>query len=94
MRFVGRDPAKADLEQPLSLNEYQYCLNNPLRFVDPDGRLYTKAEEQASLMNKTITKYGIYTPTSKGVISDYNAGKINQLVCNQYVGLYPFQNRI
>ena len=27
----------ADLLDPQSLNKYQYCYNNPLRYVDPDG---------------------------------------------------------
>jgi RHS repeat-associated protein len=27
----------ADLNNPQSLNKYTYCLNNPLRYVDPDG---------------------------------------------------------
>ena len=27
----------ADIHEPQSLNKYQYCLNNPLRYVDPDG---------------------------------------------------------
>ncbi len=27
----------ADVTNPQSLNKYQYCLNNPLRYVDPDG---------------------------------------------------------
>jgi RHS repeat-associated protein len=27
----------ADIFDPQTLNKYQYCLNNPLRYVDPDG---------------------------------------------------------
>jgi RHS repeat-associated protein len=27
----------ADLENPQSLNKYQYCYNNPLAYIDPDG---------------------------------------------------------
>jgi RHS repeat-associated protein len=27
----------ANIANPQSLNKYQYCLNNPLRYVDPDG---------------------------------------------------------
>lgn len=27
----------ADLTNPQSMNKYQYCLNNPLKYIDPDG---------------------------------------------------------
>jgi|GEM_PF-4453370 len=29
----------ADLDDPQTLNKYQYCYNNPLAYVDPDGHL-------------------------------------------------------
>jgi RHS repeat-associated protein len=40
-RFTGPDLAGPDLGNPQTLNRYQYCLNNPLRYVDPDG-LYNR----------------------------------------------------
>jgi RHS repeat-associated protein len=38
----SRDPEQqalvyADITNPQSLNKYQYCFNNPLKYVDPDG---------------------------------------------------------
>jgi RHS repeat-associated protein len=38
-RFTSVDPgnAGADLDKPQSWNGYAYALNNPLRFIDPDG---------------------------------------------------------
>ena len=35
-RFISADPARQ------GLNWYVYCNNNPLMFVDPDGRQYTQ----------------------------------------------------
>ena len=41
-RFFGPDPenAGADLGDPQSWNGYAYARNNPLLFIDPDGRNY------------------------------------------------------
>ncbi len=36
--FVSADPKLPDLSQPLSFNPYLYCLNNPLKNLDPDGK--------------------------------------------------------
>ena len=37
-RFTTRDPKKGDLMNPQSLNPYVYCMNNPMKYIDPDGR--------------------------------------------------------
>jgi RHS repeat-associated protein len=40
-RFTNVDPVidfKSNLLQPQGWNQYQYALNNPLRYVDPDGQ--------------------------------------------------------
>ena len=36
-RFAGRDILKGQIEIPRSLNEYAYCHNEPIGFVDFDG---------------------------------------------------------
>ncbi len=37
-RFLSVDPAGPDPMNPMSWNRYAYCLNNPYKYVDPDGR--------------------------------------------------------
>jgi RHS repeat-associated protein len=36
-RFITRDPLKGKTEAPQTLNRYVYCLNNPLKYIDPSG---------------------------------------------------------
>ena len=46
-RFMGRDILKGRVEQPRSLNEYVYCHNDPIGFVDLNGM-------DAILVNKEV----------------------------------------
>ncbi len=49
-RFMSPDPsglAYADITNPQSFNLYSYVLNNPLRYVDPNG-LYCAWEDGTS----------------------------------------------
>ena len=36
-RFISEDTYRGQLDDPLSLNLYTYCSNNPLIYTDPDG---------------------------------------------------------
>ncbi|MBU7028113.1 MAG: exo-alpha-sialidase [Theionarchaea archaeon] len=36
-RFLTKDPLTGELEYPQTQNRYVYCLNNPLKYVDPRG---------------------------------------------------------
>jgi RHS repeat-associated protein len=38
-RFVSQDSNEGDITNPLSLNLYTYCLNNPIKYVDPSGNI-------------------------------------------------------
>ena len=37
-RFTSRDPVFGEFQEPLSLHKYLYCINDPISWVDPDGR--------------------------------------------------------
>ena len=44
----------ADNAEPQSLNKYQYCLGNPLRYIDPDGHQTSTADNLKN--NSTLDK--------------------------------------
>jgi RHS repeat-associated protein len=41
-RFLSADPVWSDKRNPQSANLYAYALNNPFRYVDPEGRSPTQ----------------------------------------------------
>ncbi|MBU7030457.1 MAG: DUF2341 domain-containing protein [Theionarchaea archaeon] len=59
-RFITRDPKQGRIENPQSLNEYTYCLNNPLKYVDPFGLDYYRIHDPSGnifyVKNGKLTK--------------------------------------
>jgi RHS repeat-associated protein len=55
-RFTQPDSRIADLGNPQSYNKYTYCVNNPLRYTDPDGRAPSDwANAWSSVINRGAT---------------------------------------
>jgi len=43
-RFISKDNNEGQITNPLSLNLYTYCVNNPIKYVDPSGNIYIFAD--------------------------------------------------
>ena len=39
-RFTSRDIEEGEISNPLDMNRYVYCRNNPIKYVDPTGKSY------------------------------------------------------
>ncbi|MBI4789760.1 MAG: hypothetical protein HY782_22235 [Chloroflexi bacterium] len=46
-RFISRDPSGPQIDDPTTLDPYAYAHNNPLKYVDVDGRIALTPEEMA-----------------------------------------------
>jgi RHS repeat-associated protein len=53
-RFISEDPAAANPGDPLSINRYIYCRNNPLVYVDPTGELFAEITAQVKKSDQKI----------------------------------------
>lgn len=60
-RFIGADPVRPKSGDGFGFNRYAYANNNPLKFIDPDGRQVISMSERdnsaiASMINQFASK--------------------------------------
>ena len=71
-RFISRDSYAGKNEDPLSLNLYTYCHNNPVLYIDPSGHLIWPGQIHDAVQNDIVygnphTNYSdMRIPTSSG----------------------------
>ncbi|NLJ97410.1 MAG: hypothetical protein GX321_09690, partial [Clostridiales bacterium] len=53
-RFLQEDTYTGQADDPLSLNLYTYCANNPIIYWDPTGHFYYIGNEQKSSFEKPV----------------------------------------
>jgi RHS repeat-associated protein len=69
-RMISEDPICGDILNPLSLNLYAYCHNDPVNFIDPGGMLdvmvkYIVEKNSGKIKNKYTIKIGNITKKYK-----------------------------
>jgi RHS repeat-associated protein len=74
-RFTSVDPSMLSvaLRNPQSWNRYSYTLNNPLRYIDPNGELWTAAQGGAySWVDNCEENTTCYTAVAAASKSDHS----------------------
>ena len=75
-RFITRDTVFGDLTRPQTLNKYIYCLNNPQKFTDPDGK--------AGMVAAWIVATAVYTIAHvRSAVINYEKNR-NKLMTDSY----------
>ncbi len=83
-RFISRDSYAGENTDPLSLNRYTYCANNPIFYIDPSGKtyyyFYGKDQKTAYEINSTQIRriygedvQGIYVNSDLDFSSAWNS---------------------
>lgn len=78
-RFITRDTFHGVEDDPQSLNQYAYCKNNPVMYVDPDGHftLSTLAYFIAKVIIQGSISYGAYLVKRYGWKNAYRKFSFN-----------------
>ncbi|MFC1783308.1 RHS repeat domain-containing protein [Planctomycetota bacterium] len=84
-RFTSIDPVRGNFQEPLTLHQYLYCLNNPVNRWDPDGQISYNLPDISvtSGIQKGMQGWGYYDTahTFGGYISQIIAGASISSLC-------------
>ncbi len=69
-RFLSPDRVGGTPANPQSWNRYAYTLNNPMKYVDPDGRLTIVVHGTWAASNPTFTPGGVFYQRVTGSVPD------------------------
>ena len=54
-RFTSYDIEEGEISNPLDMNRYVYCRNNPIKYVDPSGETAITASAGGALLAKVVS---------------------------------------
>jgi|GEM_PF-5257683 len=74
-QFLGQDLVPPQYETPLTLNTFQFCLNNPNVYVDPDGRSPIVIVGIGALVNVGLDYYSQYKQSGMSFKNFYLSGQ-------------------
>ena len=57
-RFISRDVFHGFDDEPASLNQYAYCYNNPVNYIDPSGHVAWWILKAASGITWNVAQWG------------------------------------
>ncbi len=79
-RFLTEDSYTGEKNDPLSLNRYTYCANNPLKYYDPSGHIAVSVTDE--LIEENAGKQSIVSEGVTSKSSDFNLQLSNDLFNN------------
>ncbi|OLA94014.1 MAG: hypothetical protein BHW64_05540 [Candidatus Melainabacteria bacterium LEY3_CP_29_8] len=74
-RFIQEDTYRGDASDPLSLNLYTYCANNPINHVDPSGHYAVALYTLVKVVAGGVVFYVSYSTWKRRRIKTRYAGR-------------------
>jgi len=77
-RFTSYDEIQGDISNPLDMNRYVYCRNNPIKYVDPSGKSGSAAVAIGIVAIKYVAAAVSGVAIGNGIVYFAKGGKQNK----------------